>query len=157
MSAALSAGLRAGIEDLAARYPRKSAAMLPALHLVQNAKGFVGPEDEAEVAEALGVPVVQVREVLTFYTMFRRKPAGRHLLQVCTNLSCTLMGGERVLDYLKAKLGIGAGETTADGRFSLVSVECLGACDEAPCLMVNEKYCGRLTEDRIDEILKGLD
>jgi NADH-quinone oxidoreductase E subunit len=156
MSADVSAELRAKIEGLAARYPRKEAALLPALHLVQDENGFIGPEEEAAVAAVLGIRPIEVREVVTFYTMFRRRPAGRYHLQVCSNLSCTLLGGERVLDYLRTKLGLAVGETTADGRFTLSAVECLGACDEAPCMMVNYEYFGNLTEERVDEILRGL-
>ena len=155
MSAVLSADLRAGIERLAARYPRKAAALLPVLHVVQNDRGFIGPDEEAEVAVLLGIGPIEVREVVTFYTMFRRRPVGRRVVQVCSNLSCTLMGGERILDYLKKKLAIGVGETTSDGRFTLTTVECLGACEQAPCLMIDFDYHGNLTEEKIVAILGG--
>jgi len=157
MSPVLSDGLRARIETLAARYPRPTAALLPALHLVQAEKGFIGPDAEMALAEIFGTTPLEVREVVTFYTMFRRGPVGRHLIQVCTNVSCALMGGERILDYLRRKLGVAVGETTPDGRFTLTTVECLGACETAPGLMVDFDHYGNLTEKRIDEILEGLD
>jgi len=157
MSGVFADGLRSRIEALAARYPRKSAALLPALHLVQAEKGFIGPEDEEALAGLLETTPVAVREVVTFYTMFRRRPVGRHLIQVCTNVTCALMGGDRILDHLRRKLGIEVGETTPDGRFTLTTVECLGTCEAAPGLMIDFDHHGGLTETRIDEILERLD
>lgn len=145
------------IETILPRYPRKEAAILPALHLVQRRLGYITAESEKLVAQVLGVRPVRVREVVTFYTMFSQKPLGKYHLQVCSNLSCTLAGGETVLDYLREKLKIKVGETTADGRFTLTTVECLGACDQAPCLMVNDDLHGRLDKTKIDELLARLE
>jgi NADH-quinone oxidoreductase subunit E len=145
------------IETILPRYPRKEAAILPALHLVQRRLGYITAESEKLVAQVLGVRPVRVREVVTFYTMFSQKPLGKYHLQVCSNLSCTLAGGETVLDYLREKLKIKVGETTADGRFTLTTVECLGACDQAPCLMVNDDLYGRLDKTKIDELLARLE
>jgi NADH-quinone oxidoreductase E subunit len=144
------------IGELMACYPKKEAALLPLLHLIQREFGFISEEAEKKAAEILGLKPMRVREVVTFYTMFYQKPAGKYLIQACSNLSCTLRGAETLIDYLKKKLGIQVGETTADGKFTLATVECLGACEQAPCLMVNFDYYGNLTRTRIDEILEGL-
>jgi NADH-quinone oxidoreductase subunit E len=156
MSSVLSAALAKKIDDLGARYPAKQAALLPVLHLVQNEKGFLSAADEQAVAERLGILPVKVREVVTFYTMFRRSPVGKYHIQVCTNLSCSLAGGDGLVEHLKARLGIALGGTTADGKFTLTGAECLGACEQAPCLMINFDYYGNLDAAGIDRILEGL-
>jgi NADH-quinone oxidoreductase subunit E len=104
----------------------------------------------------LGVPRIQIEEVLSFYTQFRRHPIGRWHLQVCHNVSCSMRGAERVLDQLSKKLGIGPGQTTADGRFTLSTVECLGSCGTAPVVMINEAYRENLSAESIDALLDGL-
>jgi len=144
------------VEDILSRYPRRQAALLPVLHCLQKARGFLSPEDEQWVAERMGLTAVEVREVLTFYTMFRRQPSGKYHLQVCSNLSCWLAGGDDLLAYLEKRLGVKIGETSADGRFSLSQVECLGACDQAPCLMVNFDYHTGLDRDKLDRLLGEL-
>jgi NADH-quinone oxidoreductase subunit E len=156
MNAALSEALAKKIDELAARYPVKQAALLPVLHLVQNEKGFLSPGDEQAVAARLGILPIKVREVVTFYTMFHRAPVGKYHIQVCTNLSCSLAGGDGLVEHLKARLGIPLGGTTADGRFTLTGVECLGACETAPCLMINFDYYGNLDAAGIDRILGEL-
>jgi NADH-quinone oxidoreductase subunit E len=148
--------LRRRIDEIAARYPKKEAALLPVLHLVQRETGCLAAEEERFVARALGLKPVKVREVVTFYTMFLRRPVGKYHLQVCSNLSCSLLGAGPLLEYLRQKLGIGIGETTADGRFTLSTVECLGACEQAPCLMINFDYYGQLDREKIDKILGSL-
>jgi NADH-quinone oxidoreductase subunit E len=157
MSVPFRPELQARIEALVSRYPRPRAALLPVLHLVQEARGSIGVEEEEDVSRTLGLSPLEVREVVTFYSMFRRHPVGRHHLQVCTNLTCTLLGGARVLDHLVRVLGIKPGETTADGRISLTTVECLGACDEGPCLDVGAAHHGLLTEEKLDALLGELD
>jgi len=152
-----SALLRRRIEETAARYPKKGAALLPVLHLVQQETGCISAEEEKFVAQALGLKPMKVREVVTFYTMFLRRPVGKYHLQVCSNLSCILLGAGPLLEYLQKKLGVGVGETTADGRFTLSVVECLGACEQAPCVMVNFDYYGQLDREKIDRILEGLE
>ena len=139
------------------RSPNKQAGLLPVLRLVQSEKGFISAEDERIVAALLGLRSIKVREVVTFYTLFVRKPLGQFHIQVCSNLSCSLAGGEKILEHLKARLGIQAGQTTSDGRYTLTEVECLGACEQAPCMMVNFDYYGNLDKEKIDAILKGLD
>jgi len=152
-----SALLRRRIEETAARYPKKGAALLPVLHLVQQETGCISVEEEKFVAQALGLKPMKVREVVTFYTMFLRRPVGKYHLQVCSNLSCILLGAGPLLEYLQKKLGVGVGETTSDGRFTLSVVECLGACEQAPCVMVNFDYYGQLDREKIDRILEGLE
>jgi len=157
MSPEFSASLRRKIDEVAARYPKKGAALLPVLHLVQREVGCIREDEERFIAEILGLKPIKVREVVSFYTMFLRRPIGRYHLQVCSNLTCTLLGAEALLDYLQQKLGIGVGETTADGRFTLSTVECLGACEQAPCLMINFDYHGQLDREKIDRILESLE
>jgi NADH-quinone oxidoreductase subunit E len=108
------------------------------------------------VAAILDIKPIQVREAVTFYTMFRRTPIGRYHLQVCDNLSCGLRGSGKVLARLARRLGIGPGQTTADGRFTLTTVECLGNCENAPCLMVNFDHHGNVDPDGVDKLLDGL-
>jgi NADH-quinone oxidoreductase subunit E len=156
MSSVLPDALAKKIDDLAARYPVKQAALLPVLHLVQNEKGFLSPGDERAVAERLGILPLKVREVITFYTMFHRSPVGKYHIQVCTNLSCSLAEGDGLVKHLEARLGIALGGTTTDGKFTLTGVECLGACEQAPCLMINFDYYGNLDASGIDRILEGL-
>jgi NADH-quinone oxidoreductase E subunit len=152
-----SAELRKKIEEVVARYPRKEAALLPVLHLVQNEIGCISPLEEQFVAGLLGLKPIKVREVVSFYTMISSRPLGRYHIQVCSNLSCTLLGGGTLLEYLEKKLGIEVGETSADQKFTLSTVECLGACELAPCMMVNFDYHGQLDKAKIDEILESLE
>lgn len=149
--------LRKKISEVTAHYPKKEAALLPVLHLAQKEFGYISPEVEKEVAALLEISPMKVREVLTFYTMFNRKTVGKYHIQICSNLSCILAGGDTLLDYLREKLQIQLGETTADGRFTLSAVECLGACEQAPCMMVNFDYFGHLDQNKIDQILEELD
>jgi NADH-quinone oxidoreductase subunit E len=149
MSYAPSAEALERIDRAIASYPERSAALLPVLLIVQKESGCVMPEAERWVAGKLGIPPIRVREVLTFYTMFRREPAGRTIIQVCRNLSCTLAGAEDILAVLRRELGLGQGEggTTADGAVTLVTVECLGNCDHAPCLQVDGVDRGPVTQE----------
>jgi len=151
-----SESLRQRIAEVVARYPRKEAALLPVLHLVQREVGSISLEEEKFIAGILDIKPMKVREVATFYTMILRQALGKYHIQVCSNLSCTLLGVGSIIDYLKEKLGIGIGETTLDRKFSLSTVECLGACEQAPCLMVNFDYHGNLDKEKIDRILASL-
>ncbi len=152
----LSAGSAKKIEEVVRRYPKKEAALLPVLHIIQRDQGSISPEAEEWVTATLGLPPLRVREVLSFYTLLRRKPAGTYVIQVCRNISCFLAGAEDILGHLEWKLGVKPGETTADGRFTLLAVECLGNCDHAPCLMINDDDYGPVSKDSVDAILKGL-
>jgi len=156
MRAGLSDILKARAEDLAGRYPRKQAALLPILHVVQDAQGSITPEAERDVAAILDIKPIQVREAVTFYSLFHRTPIGRYHLQVCDNISCGLRGSGGVLDHLGRRLGIRPGQTTADGRFTLTTVECLGNCENAPCLMINFDYHGNIDPEAVDKLLDGL-
>jgi len=151
-----SESLRQRIAEVVARYPRKEAALLPVLHLVQREVGSISLEEEKFIAGILDIKPMKVREVATFYTMILRQALGKYHIQVCSNLSCTLLGVGSIIDYLKEKLGIGIGETTLDRKFSLSTLECLGACEQAPCLMVNFDYHGNLDKEKIDRILASL-
>ena len=146
-------------DALRARFPATfaSSLVLPCVRRIQEDRGFVADSDIDELAGYLGVTRVQIEEVLSYYTMFRRKPIGRWHLQMCRNISCSMRGSERLLAHLETSLGIAAGQTTADGRFTLSTVECLGSCGTAPVLVVNETYHENMDTARIDTLLKGLD
>jgi NADH-quinone oxidoreductase subunit E len=140
------------------RYPAEatSSMVLPCLRRIQEDRGFVADSDIAELTTYLGVPRIQVEEVLAHYTQFRRAPIGRWHLQACRNLSCSMRGAEGVIEHLSGKLGIAPGQTTADGRFTLSTVECLGSCGTAPVLMVNEAYHENMSAARLDALIEGL-
>jgi NADH-quinone oxidoreductase subunit E len=140
------------------RYPpdRKAAAMLPALRLGQELFGWVSPAVQRLAAERLGVSPARAEEVATFYVMFHTRPVGRHVVELCTNVSCCLTGAERLWDHLRRKLGVEHGGTTADGRITLKEVECLGACGTAPAMLVDEEMYERLDQAKLDQILGGL-
>lgn len=130
--------------------------VLPCLHRIQEDRGYIADEDVDALVEYLGVPRIQVEEVLTFYTMLRRKPIGRWHLQVCRNVSCSMRGAERMIDHLSRKLGVTPGQTTPDGRITLSTVECLGSCGTAPVVMVNERYHELQDEQSLDTLLGEL-
>jgi NADH-quinone oxidoreductase subunit E len=145
-------------EKLRARYPDgfESSFVLPCLRRIQEDRGYVADGDIADLVEYLGVPRIQVEEVLSFYGQFRRKPIGRCHIQSCRNLSCSLRGGERILAHLTRTLGIAPGQTTADGRYTLSTVECLAACGTAPVVMINDTYHESMTPEKIDALLRTL-
>ena len=144
------------IEETVLRYPETSAALIPVLRVIQGESGFISREAEAWVAARLAVHPIRVGEVLSFYTMLRSEPAGRTIIQVCRNISCTLAGAEDILQCFAEKLGIGPGETTADGAISLVTAECLGNCDHAPCLQVDGVDHGPATRESVAALLEEL-
>jgi NADH-quinone oxidoreductase E subunit len=157
MSPEIKASTEKKIKELVSRYPKKQAAILPVLHLVQRELGYISEDGEKWVADLLEINPVKVREVVTFYSMLSQKPLGKYHIQICSNLTCSLMGAESLIDYLSEKLGIKPGETSEDGKYTLTTVECLGACDQAPSMMVNTDYYGNMDEKKIDKILKELD
>jgi len=138
------------------RYPDPRSALMPALSIVQRELGWLPEEALAEVAELLDLTPAEVLSVASFYTMYNRRPVGKHLIQVCTNISCSLLGAERLVDHIQRKLGIGVGETTSDGLFTLMEVECLGSCGTAPVMQINDRYYEQLTEEKVDQILDEL-
>ena len=146
-------------EKILSRYPdeyRKSA-VVPLLHLAQEEWGYISPEAMACVAGLIGCSPVKVAEIATFYPMFNKEPVGEHILAVCHTLPCALTGCAGIFDHLSEKLGVGLGETTEDGRFTLRKSECLAACDRGPVLLVNRRLHTHLTADKVDEILEGLE
>lgn len=156
MSLEFSATAKEDLNRISARYLRKEAALLPALYLAQREFGYISPEAMEYVAGLLGISPARVYEVATFYTMYNKEPVGKYFIQVCTNISCALRGGMELFAYLSKKLGISEGETTQDGRFTLIKVECLGACGNAPMMQINEDYYEDLTPEKVDEILNRL-
>ena len=143
-------------QKILAKYDKKKAATLPLLHLAQDKVGYVSPEVEAWVSKWTEVPVVHVREVVTFYSMFHQKPVGRHHIRFCNTTSCVLRGSEKILSHLKNKLDIQNGAVSKNKKFSLEEVECLCACEGAPMMQVDDKYYLNLTEAKIDEIIHNL-
>ncbi len=142
-----------------AKYPadQRQSAVMAALAIAQDERAWLSPETMQEVADYLRMPAVAVQEVATFYNMYNVKPVGRHKINVCTNLPCALSGGTVAADYLKQKLGVGFRETTADGRFTLVEGECMGACGDAPVMLVNNKrMCSFMSHQKIDQLLEEL-
>lgn len=145
------------IDEVLKKYPTKRSAVLPSLFLAQEEHGHLTKEAMAEIAKLLCIPPVQVYESATFYTMYNKKPVGRHHIQVCTNLSCSLLGAEHVVQYISGKIGVPSGKTTSDDKFTLSTVECLGSCGTAPMMQIGDEYYEDLTEEKIDNILDGLD
>jgi NADH-quinone oxidoreductase subunit E len=155
----LSAEALKEIDRAVAKYPadQKQSAVMAALAVAQSEKGWVSPEVMQFVAEYLEMPPVWVEEVATFYNMYDTTPVGRFKLSVCTNLPCALSGGERAADHLKKKLGIGFNETTADGNFTLKEGECMGACGDAPVMIVNNTHmCSFMSNEKLDALIADL-
>lgn len=156
MALELSAEQKQRLAALVGRYPNRAAACLPALHLVQEVHGAVDVEAVELVASALEMPIGRVQEVATFYTMYHRKPVGRYHLEICTNLSCSLLGAEHLRDALSKELGIRPGQTTRDGMFTLEEVECLASCGTAPVMQVNGEFHENLTPESLRALLGDL-
>ena len=144
------------VEEILRRFPHKKSASLPLLYLAWEVYGYISPEAMIEVAEILGVSPANIQGIATFYTMFPLKPRGKYHIEVCTNISCRLVGSQPVLRHLEEKLGIPCGECTDNGRFSLEAVECLAGCAWAPCMQINGKEYNQLNPDKVDEILNSL-
>ena len=151
-----SAEQLAEVRRLQGLYPDKRGALLPVLHLAQDTFGYVSLEIEEYVGTLFDLSAAHVHEVVTFYTMFFQKPRGRHIVAVCHNLSCHLLGAKGIIEHLKERLGVEPGETTADGKVTFLTVECLCACEQAPMMQVDDRYEGLLTADKVDGILRGL-
>jgi NADH-quinone oxidoreductase subunit E len=146
----------AEVRRLQGLYPDPRGALLPVLRMAQEAFGHISLEVEEYVAGLFQLSPAHVHEVVTFYTLFFQRPKGRHVISVCHNLSCHLAGAPKILAHLKEKLGIDVGETTGDGRFTLLAVECLCACEHAPMMQVDDRYELDLTPERVDRIVEGL-
>lgn len=142
--------------EILSRYPRPKSALIPLLHLAQEQDGYVAEDAMEHIAELVGVTPAEVLGTCSFYEMFKREPVGEYLVNVCTNISCMLLGGEELLHHLEQRLGVKAGGTTADGMFTLEDVECIAACTEAPCLQVNYRYHYQVTPEQADALLDDL-
>jgi NADH-quinone oxidoreductase subunit E len=152
----LSENVKAEIKQFKGKYPDPKSALLTALHVAQREHGWLSPEVMYDVAEVMDLPPTEVASVASFYTMFNRQPVGENLIQVCTSISCSLLGAEHIVEYIKNKLSIDVGETTPDNKFTLVTVECLGSCGTAPMMQINDTYYENLTAEKIDRILAKL-
>lgn len=145
------------VQEIIARYPdgKQKSALIPVLHLAQEEfGGWLSAEAMDYVASLLSIEPIEVYEVATFYSMYNLKPVGRYLFEVCQTGPCMLNGSDQIIDYIKEKLGIGVGETTADGLFTLKTVECLGACGYAPMMQLGKHFREHLTREKVDQIIE---
>ncbi len=142
--------------EIVSRYPMPRSALIPLLHLAQEQHGWVTGDAMRQLAEICGVTPAEVKGTGSFYEMFKFQPVGNYLINVCTNISCMLLGGEELLDHAQQRLGVKTGGTTADGMFTLEDVECIAACTEAPCLQVNYRYRLRVSNDDFDEMIDSI-
>ena len=155
----ISEQTQARFEREVAKYPadQRQSAVMACLTIVQETQGFVSAESERLVADYLGMAPIAVHEVTTFYNMYNQQPVGKYKLNVCTNLPCQLRDGANALKHLEHKLGIGMGETSADGLFTLQQSECLGACADAPVMLVNDlTMCSFMSNEKLDQLIDGL-
>ena len=144
------------IKDKAARYTSRKSAILPAITEAYRQVGHLNNDVYRELAGVIGVPAVEIAEAATFYTLFPKEPVGKYLIQVCHNISCSLLGADSLVAYLEEKLEIKKGETTPDKLFTLITVECLGSCATAPMMQINQDYYENLTREKVDKILEEL-
>ncbi|MCL6099923.1 MAG: NAD(P)H-dependent oxidoreductase subunit E [Bacteroidetes bacterium] len=144
------------IDDVRKKYPTSLAAVMPVVYIAQEQNGYITNEAMEEIANVLGIDKVNVLSVVTFYTMYHTKPMGKYHIQVCTNVSCMLRGAYEIWDDVKGKLGIDHMQVTADGKYSLEEVECMGACGYAPMIAVNEDYFENLSKEKVFEIIDSL-
>ena len=144
------------IKEKAARYPQRKSAILPALTVAYRQVGHLNDDVYREISKIIQIPTVEIAEAATFYTMFPKKPVGKYLIQVCHNISCALMGADSLIGYLEEKLGVSKDETTRDGLFTVIGVECLGSCATAPMMQINQDYYENLTREKVDQILDDL-
>jgi NADH-quinone oxidoreductase subunit E len=159
LKALLPSAAIAEIELWIAKYPadRKRSAVMAALRIAQDHLNHLSTETMDAIAAYLGIPNIAVYEVATFYSMYQLKPVGKHVINVCTNVSCMLRGSDKIVDHVQKKLGIGFKETTSDGKFTLREVECLAACGGAPCCQIDKTYHENLTPEKIDQIISELE
>jgi len=154
--AKFSAEVEAEIDRHLAKYPVMRSAILPLMFIVQRERGYLDPPAVSYLAQRLNLRITDIWEVATFYSMIYTKPVGKYHIQVCKTLSCELLGADKITKYCSEKLGIKVGETTADGRFTLSLVECLGSCGTAPMFQINFDYHENLTPEKVDQILDSL-
>jgi NADH-quinone oxidoreductase E subunit len=156
VSVAFSDAARAEFERLLTRYPDRKAVILPVLHLAQKEFGYVSDEAIVYIAGLVGTSPAEIEGVASFYTMYNRQPVGKYHVQICRNISCSLLGAEHLIEHVAGKLGVKPGGTTPDGKFTLSLAECLGSCGTAPVMQINDDYYENLTEASIDAILDKL-
>jgi NADH-quinone oxidoreductase E subunit len=157
MAVEFSEAAKKEFEEILQHYPTKEAAMLPTLHLAKREFGHISLDVMNYIGKLLDLHPTRVANVVSFYTLFPREPEGKYVIQVCSTLSCQLMGAETVVEHIKKKLNIDVGETTPDKKFTLKKVECLGSCGTAPVMQINDDYYEQLTEEKIDQILDNLE
>lgn len=158
-AAELSAETLARFDREVAKYPadQRQSAVMACLAIVQQEQGWIGRDAEKAIASYLGIAPMAVHEVCTFYNMYNQRPVGRFKLNVCTNLPCQLRGGQKALDHLASCLSVAMGESTTDGLFTLQQSECLGACADAPVMLVNDRHmCSFMSNDKLDRLIDGL-
>jgi len=143
-------------EEIISRYPRRKSALIPLLHLAQEQDGYMTEDAMRHIAELTGTTPAEVQGTATFYEMFKFHPVGSHLINICTNISCLVLGGEELLHHAEETLGLKPGGTTADGTITLEDVECIAACTEAPCLQVNYRYRHRVSTDDFDRMIADI-
>lgn len=146
----------AKVENLKRKYPNQQAALMGVLWLAQNKFGWISKDVMKYISELLDVPLSTVEGVVSFYTMYHKKQPGKYHVQVCTNVSCMLRGGQEIYEHISKKLNLNNNETSSDGKFSLEEVECMGACGGAPMIAINEDFYENLTIEKVDEILDSL-
>jgi NADH-quinone oxidoreductase subunit E len=156
LSFAFTADRQKRFDDLVAKYPDKRSVALPALHLAQEQEGYLSLETIETLAKMLNITPASLMDTVSFYTMFRTRPQGKYLLQVCQTLSCSLAGADKIVSHLANKYRLKVGETTEDGKFTLLKVECLGSCGTAPVVQINDDYYEKMTPDKLDRILSKL-
>jgi NADH-quinone oxidoreductase E subunit len=149
----LSEAAKKEILKVREKYSTARSALLPAIYIAQREYGWMTPEAYESISDLLGVPKAIARGVGTFYAMYKHKPMGRNIVQLCTNVSCMILGAEKLVDLLREKYGLEPGGTTPDGRFSMVIMECIGACGTAPAMLVNDDFYENLSEKSLEEIM----
>lgn len=147
---------RREIEEEMARYPRRDAVSIDAMKIVQKHRGWVSDEALQDIADLIGVSAADLDGVATFYNLIFRKPVGKHVIMMCNSVSCWIMGCDRMREHLSSRLGIGMGETTPDNQFTLLPVVCLGACEQAPAMIVDNNLHGDLDHEKIDKVIQSL-
>jgi NADH-quinone oxidoreductase subunit E len=143
-------------QEIIGRYPRPKSALIPLLHLAQEQDGHLTDDAMVHIAELVGVTPAEVLGTASFYEMFKMEPVGKYVVNICTNISCQLLGGEELLEHAEQSLGIRPGQTTPDGLFTIEDVECIAACTEAPCLQVNYRYFHKIDHDGFDALVDDL-
>ena len=153
MSFAFTTDRKKKFKELQRRYPDKRSLALPILHLAQEQEGYLSPDTVKSLAGMIDLQPADLMDTLSFYTMFQTKPTGKYLLQVCQTLSCSLAGADEIVDHIGDRYNLKVGETTEDGNYTLIKVECLGSCGTAPVIQINDDYYEKMTLSKVDRVL----